>query len=343
MKKLCVFTLYDDKGGSSQYRTFLYKERLEKDFSCKWFPFWSNTYVTKYMHNKRKYIIPIFIEYICSILKRLLQVYFVASKCDIIYIQKSMIPKLKPKSVEYLKKLGKRIVFDVDDAVYLEKKDYSGYIAKYSDVIVCGNDTLLHHYQEINSNSIIIPTVDDTNKYVNYWKDTFDDKIIGWIGTQTTAVNIEIVKNAINQIIKKHPQVSFTIISNSACGYNEVIGNCRLVKWDKGTYIKELSRITIGIMPLLTNEYNKGKCGFKLVQYLSMKKPVIGTGLGVNTQIINGNGIIAESEEEWIEALEKLLFDREYYDMCIKHIEDSFLNEYHIDYTYGNLKKALMV
>jgi len=158
---------------------------------------------------------------------------------------------------------------------------------------------------------------------------TRSKKKIGWIGSKTTIDNLEIVVEPLNELIRKHPEVSVDIISNTDDGYTDKILNSRLVPWSQEGYIKAISYFTIGIMPLKNNAFNRGKCGFKLIQYLNMKKPVVGSPVGVNEDIIAGNGLSATTEEEWVEAFEKLLFDKEDYDRCVSHIEREFFKTYH--------------
>lgn len=123
--------------------------------------------------------------------------------------------------------------------------------------------------------------------------------------------------------------MKIAIISNTALNYTDKINNSYLVPWKKETYIEEIGKFTIGIMPLKSNEFTAGKCGFKLIQYLNMKKPVIGSDVGVNKEIIGGNGIVANTEEEWIDAMEKLLFNENMYNKCVRHIENNFFVKYH--------------
>lgn len=328
MEKLCVFTLYADKGGSSQYRSYLFKETLEKNFNVKWYYFWNNKYATKYMHNKKKYFLVITLQYIIAIVKRWYQLQFIASKCDVVFMQKASIPKLKKTFLKKVKKKHIRIIFDVDDAVYLDKRDNSNEIASFADVVICGNETLKKNYEKYCKKVIVFPTIENTEKYMKYWSSNFNNKSIVWIGSKTTVKNIELVVNPINRIIKEHPEVKLYIISNDALDFPNRIKNCFLIKWEKEKYIKDLSKKSIGIMPLYDTEYNRGKCGFKLVQYLNMKLPVIGSPVGVNRQIIEGNGLLASTEEEWEKAFEELLFNEEFYNNCVKHIEDDFLRKY---------------
>jgi glycosyltransferase involved in cell wall biosynthesis len=309
----------------------MYKEKLEKSFNISIFHFWSNKYITKYTFNKKKYLVPIVLEYIANILKRLWQLYVTAPRCDIIFVQKGIIPGINRTFLTHLRKQKKRIVFDVDDAIYLKKGDNSDSIASQSSVIICGNEELASHYKEINSNCVILPTIEDTRKFRSYWSDTFDNKILGWIGSGVTLENLDLIVDAINSIVELHPEVQFHIISNDPGDYLERIRGSKFIKWQLDSYMSELSRFTVGLMPLKDIPINYGKCGFKLVQCLSMKKPVIATDLGVNSQIVGRAGMLADSREEWVEAFEELLFHKEAYDECVRNIEDSFLKEYNFD------------
>lgn len=337
-KRLIVFTLYDDEGASSQYRAFIFKDVLNRQFHTKWFHFWNNTYATKYMHNKKRYAVQICFQYIKNSIKRWLQFETLTPKADVIYIQKATIPKCKVLFLNRAKRAGTRIVFDVDDAIYVFPHDNSSEIAKIANTVICGNKTLAKYYSKFNKDIRVLPTVENTYYYEPYWRDTFDRKVIVWIGSKTTVNNLEIIKAPLNRFIKKHPEVEFHIISNDDRGYATKIKNTKLIIWNKNTYLKELAEATIGIMPLEDNELTRGKCGFKLIQYLNMKKPVIGSGVGVNSEIINGNGIVANTENEWDVAFEKILYNRKYYDSCVRHIEDDFFDKYH----FGKVSQELV-
>jgi len=64
-------------------------------------------------------------------------------------------------------------------------------------------------------------------------------------------------------------------------------------------------------MPLRNDPWSKGKCGFKLVQYMSCRKPVIASPVGINTDLVeNGtNGFLADTVPEWTAAFETLYRD----------------------------------
>ncbi len=336
---MCVFTLYSEKGASSRYRAYIFKNKLDQNFDVEWHPFWNDEYATQYMHNKKKYIIQIGLQYIGAFIKRVYQLIFLAPKCDIVFIQKGLFPKTRITLLNKLKRSNTRIVFDVDDAIYVDaKSDSSDIIALKADCVICGNQNLKSYYSSFNGNCIVLPTIENTFEYEPYWTDTFKNKVIGWIGSKTTIDNFDLVIDALNEITKKHPEVNVAIISNTALDYTDRIKNSYLVPWKQETYIEEISKFTIGIMPLKDNEINRGKCGFKLIQYLNMKKPVIGSPVGVNCEIIEGNGLTPESTEEWVNAFESLLYNESIYKECVTHIENNFFETYH----YGKVTNRLI-
>ncbi|CAR42306.1 glycosyltransferase [Streptococcus uberis] len=340
-KKLSVLTLYTKEGASSNYRVLIFKEKFEENFEVQYSSFWNRGYSSKYMHNKKKYILQIIFSYFFSIIRRLWHLYFIIPKTDILLIQKAVIPKLKPTFLKHLKRKKIRIVFDVDDAIYLLKNDNSQEIAKNVDLIICGNDNLRTYYSQYNKNCVVLPTTDNTNKYKPYWDDTFNNKTIGWIGSRTTIKNLHEIVKPINQLVEKYPQVSFKIISNDALDFPKIIKNTKLIKWSSDTYLEDLSQLTVGIMPLKDDEFNRGKCGFKLIQYLNMKKPVVGSNVGVNGEIINNNGFVVNDIEDWFKNLETLLFNQEEYNNCQTNIENNFFSCYHFDIVSEKLIRYL--
>ncbi len=327
-KKICIFTLYCKEGASSNFRIIMYEEDMNKKYDVQSFSFWKKNYVSKYMAKKKKYIVPIFFQYVCQTWKRISQILFRASKCDVVIFQKSVIPRLPITCINYLKRHNCKIIFDVDDAVYTFSGDYSDKIVMQADAVVSGNEVLADHYRKLNENVLIFPTVDYTSAYIPYRKDTFNQKCIGWIGSQATLSNLEIVEQAVTRIVKKHPEVTFCYIANNSGEYDKTIPHAEFRQWTLDYYIQDMSNFSVGIMPLYDTQFNNGKCGFKLIQYFNLYKPVIASPVGVNTEIVGDSGIIAETEDEWVDALEKLLYDKEFYQNCVHNIKAELDEKY---------------
>jgi glycosyltransferase involved in cell wall biosynthesis len=82
--------------------------------------------------------------------------------------------------------------------------------------------------------------------------------------------------------------------------------------WSEATEVQELQTFDVGIMPLPDTPWERGKCGLKLIQYMACSRPVVGSPVGVNSQIITegANGFLPRTQEEWVQALQKLQHDR---------------------------------
>ena len=87
--------------------------------------------------------------------------------------------------------------------------------------------------------------------------------------------------------------------------------------WTEASVVASIAACDIGIMPLLNSPWEQGKCGYKLIQYMACNLPVVASKVGANVDIVrNGeNGFLAETEQEWVMALDRLLTDS---DLCSK-------------------------
>lgn len=327
-KSLCIFTKYSENGPSSKYRIMIFENDLRKNFAVKEFRFWNEQYYAKYSSNKRKYVLHIAGQYILNSIKRLYQLLFIAPHYDIVFFQKCCIPWCKWNDIKYLKKNGCKVIFDVDDAVYMNDKDGTSRIARDSDIVIVGNETLASYYQSYNSNIVIAPTVDYSPAYDYFRHDTFFDKVLIWVGSAASVENLDLLVEPINTLVKRHPEVTFRYICDSDHGYTKRILNSQFIKWDKDSFIKDMSVASVGLMPLKENEFNRGKCGFKLIQYLNLGKPVVASNVGVNSEIVDDCGFVVDNEQDFVNALERLLYDESIYRMCESNISTKFMPRY---------------
>jgi glycosyltransferase involved in cell wall biosynthesis len=260
--------------------------------------------------------------------KRLFILYRVPTY-DFVFIHRELTP-LGPPFFEWLIAyvFRKKIIYDFDDSIWLtDKIDESKFekllrwrskvtlICKWSYRVSCGNTYLAEYAKKFNPNVIVNPTTIDTNLKHNLLKEHINTSIsnssivIGWTGSHSTLKYLNLVESVLKYLEKKYQQVQFLVIADSEPKLDLV--RLDFIKWNKESEVEDLLKIDIGIMPLPEDDWTKGKCGFKALQYMSLGIPAVASPVGVNTEIIdNGeNGFLCQSEEDWLQCLEKLISD----------------------------------
>jgi glycosyltransferase involved in cell wall biosynthesis len=246
---------------------------------------------------------------------------------DLIFIHRECAP-LGPPVFEFVlaKILRKKIIYDFDDAIWMANTSQENRLAawakfhgkvkpicRWSRVVSCGNAWLADYAKRFNVNTIINPTTIDTEYLHN--PTLFNSKkeagkiVIGWTGTHSTIGYLNTLLQVLQSIEKKYP-IIIRIISNK--DPQLPFQSAEFVPWNKETEIADLMTFDIGIMPLTDDEWAKGKCGFKALQYMALGIPCIASPVGVNSEIIKHgfNGLLCRTDLEWEADLEQLIGDQ---------------------------------
>ncbi|HEY5444744.1 MAG TPA: glycosyltransferase family 4 protein [Pyrinomonadaceae bacterium] len=243
---------------------------------------------------------------------------------DVIYLHREAA-LLGPAVFERLiHRSGVPIVFDFDDAIFLSYKSPSnGYLSylkfagktktncRLAAHVMVGNPYLAEYARQFNQNVSIIPTTIDTDKYkpVNI-EDSSGPLVIGWTGSHSTVQHLDTLRSALAKLAQRE-SIRLRVIGTPNYQIEGV--EFETIMWRSETEVEDLSAVDIGIMPLPDDNWARGKCGAKALQFMAMGIPTVCSPVGVNTDIIqdNENGLIANSEDEWIEKLSLLIRSRE--------------------------------
>ncbi|WNP28407.1 glycosyltransferase family 4 protein [Moraxella sp. DOX410] len=130
---------------------------------------------------------------------------------------------------------------------------------------------------------------------------------MSWIGSPSTVKYLETIKEPLQQLAKKIEYKLRVIGAEFNLPDVQVEG----LPWSEATEVENIANADIGIMPLLDSPWERGKCGYKLIQYMACSLPVIASPIGVNNEIVEDgiNGYLANNALQWLEQLESLLLD----------------------------------
>lgn len=239
---------------------------------------------------------------------------------DVVYIFREAALLGPPVLERLIYQTGVPIVFDFDDAIFVSYKSPSnGYLSylkfagkaktncRIASHVMVGNPYLAEYARRVNKNVTVIPTTIDTDKYRPI--KSIEDKrqlIIGWTGSYSTVQHLDTIRGAIKKIAERE-SLRLRVIGTPVYKIDGV--EIEAMQWRSNTELEDLSAIDIGIMPLPDDNWSKGKCGLKALQFMALGIPTVCSPVGVNTDIIQDdeNGLIADTEDEWVEKLGRLL------------------------------------
>lgn len=249
-----------------------------------------------------------------------------ARQYDIVFIQREAFMVGTTYFERQFRKLGKKLVFDFDDAIWLpntyegnKKFEWLKNPAKTSeliamaDLVFAGNSYLTNYAKKFNKNAYLIPTTIDTDYHIKKITAKKKDRIcIGWTGSLTTIQHFEQAIPYLRKLKEKFTdKIYFKVIGDAAYKNPEL--DIQGLAWTAASEIADLSEFDIGIMPLPDDEWARGKCGLKALQYMALETPVVMSPVGVNVEIVTDgvNGFLASNEKEWVDKLSLLIKDAE--------------------------------
>lgn len=242
-----------------------------------------------------------------------------ARRFDVVIIEKELFPFMPAIAERFLRLIGVPYVVDYDDALFHRYDCHSNIwirllLGKKIDAVMCqantviaGNNYLAERAHRAGAKNVeIIPTVVDAERYLPKPKAGFETPIVGWIGTPQTSRYLKPLL-PVFEAIKNEMAVRFVAVGADPQYFEGT--PVEVWPWAEDSEVESVQQFDVGIMPLVDSPWERGKCGYKLIQYMACGVPVIASPVGVNSEIVEEgvNGAFATETEEWETALREML------------------------------------
>lgn len=234
---------------------------------------------------------------------------------DVVIFDREVFDTPDTNAEQRFRKACPRMVLDVDDAVFLRYPGKYEKLAALADAVVAGNRYLDEYTRPHNGNITIIPTCVPMTAYPEIDRSRSNPRpVIGWMGTPPNLKYLNVAAPALQKLANKHDFELLLITPNVEHLDQAALAgvDIRHEIWDKHLEVDQLRQSDIGIMPLFAEqEWDKYKCGLKLIQYMAVGLPGVASPVGVNSEIVEHgqSGFVATTEEDWFQILDELLTD----------------------------------
>jgi glycosyltransferase involved in cell wall biosynthesis len=236
-----------------------------------------------------------------------------AQEYDVLWVYAELFPRL-PSLFEALAiKAGPPVIYDIDDAFFHEHERSALLRDKLKPLIAgaaavsAGNAYLADYARRWNPNVHIVPTTVDTDAYVPAALRPDRPPVIGWIGSPSTWAYVRPYLPVLADLCAGG-RARFLAVGAGKGAHTDLFNGMELRDWAEHREIADVQAMDIGIMPLPDEPWARGKCGYKLIQYMACGLPVVASPVGVNCEIVNEeNGLLATSDDEWSGGLLNLI------------------------------------
>lgn len=316
--RVLMLTRYGRMGASSRMRSLQYAPWLQAagiDLTIS--PLFSDAYLEALYggRSRSRHAAAGYLERVSQLLR--------ASRYDLLWVEKELFPFLPAWFERLLSDRGVRYVVDYDDALFHRYDCHrSGLVRRllgrkidavmrHARLVVAGNPYLAQRARAAGADHVeIVPTVVDLRRYSGARRRRDGRPLtVGWIGSPSTAAYLRLIEEALAAVQRRH-DVALRLIG---AGDIELQGvEAERVAWSEEEEVAQIASLDVGIMPLPDAPWERGKCGYKLIQYMACGLPVVASPVGVNRDIVRQgeNGFLAETADEWAEALSALARDQ---------------------------------
>jgi len=315
--KILLMSRYGHMGASSRVRFYQYIPYLKAEgIHISVANLLGNYYLEDlYLDRRRRFgaLIGAYIRRLGYLLK--------SRRFDLVWMEYEILPWLPPWAERVLSNLGIPYVVDYDDAIFhrYNMHPYSlvrmllghkiDVVMRGAALVTVGNEYLGRYAREAGAKRVVyIPSVIDLERYPINPAPRNRIFTIGWIGTPATQNYLHLIHQALIEVCKDG-NAQLILVGSNQTRLDGVPTENHI--WSEETEVAEIQGFDVGIMPMPDEAWAKGKCGYKLIQYMACARPVVASPVGVARKIIEDekNGFLAATTADWVKALRILQKD----------------------------------
>ena len=227
---------------------------------------------------------------------------------DLVFIQKELFPHLPGVPEWWMARRGVRYVVDLDDAIHLLYERAGGWrgalrdkiprILSRASLVLAGNRWLEAYARQHTDRVLYFPTVVDTTRFTPAPRRDGAVCVAGWMGTPDTVKYLHAIAPALEEAARRAP-LSLLVVGADAPRLSAL--ECRAKPWSEAAEADDLRAMDIGLMPLSDDEWSKGKCALKLIQYMSAGVASVTSPSGSAPEFVRDghNAFLAAGESQW--------------------------------------------
>lgn len=237
-----------------------------------------------------------------------------AQRADIVVVLRKTFPA---PLLWLLRKASRRLVFDFDDAIFCNtdgspsatRMRRFAAMAGACDHVFAGNGFLAETARRFAANVSVVPTCVDAARYVGNYDKPANSIDLVWIGSRSTCKYLVEGLPALRLAAARVPQLRLKIIADF--DLPEAGLPTSAVPWSAAGEGEALGSAHIGIAPMRNDDWSRGKCALKVLQYMAAGLPVVSSDAGANAEIVRPgeNGFLAADPEAWAGHIAALAAD----------------------------------
>lgn len=316
--KVLALTRYGRLGASSRLRFYQYLPRLERGgIAVTVAELSRDEYVARLYAGRRPGLGSIAWDYV-----RRARTLATLRGYDLLWIEKELFPGAPALAERLLSTLGVPYVVDYDDATFHRYDRSSNPLLRHlwprkidavmhgAALVIAGNRYLAERARAAGARRVeILPTVVDPAGYPVRSRLAGEPFTVGWMGTPVTQRYLTSIATALAGVVAEGGRVR--LVGADRLPEGLPVGSAELRPWAEATEAADILAFDVGIMPLDDTEWERGKCGYKLLQYMAAGRPVVASPVGVNPEIVEPGvtGFLAGTPDEWRSAFTRLRDD----------------------------------